>query len=69
MNPVMYGTLILAFSSDIFFCLRLFIGDLTALPIPMNNSPIPMNMHHNSIVAKNKKKKFWGGLNSDCFFF
>ena len=37
MNPVMYGTLILAFSSDFFFRRRLFIEDPTALPIPMNH--------------------------------
>ena len=35
-EPFTYGTLILAFSSDIFFCQMLFIGDLTELPIPMN---------------------------------
>ena len=36
-EPFMYGTLTLAFSSDIFFCRMLFIGDLTELPIPMNH--------------------------------
>jgi len=36
-EPFMYGTFISAFSSDILFCLRLFIGDLTALPIPIKH--------------------------------
>ena len=36
-KPFMYDTLILAFSSYIFFCQMLFIGDLTALPIPTNH--------------------------------
>ena len=37
MKHVMYGTLILTFSSDIFFRRTLFNGDLTGLSIPMNH--------------------------------
>ena len=36
-EPFMHGTLILTFSSDIFFRRTLFNGDLTGLSIPMNH--------------------------------
>ena len=52
-EPFMYGTLFQHLAVIFYFCRRLFIGDPTALPVPMN---------HYAVDEKNWKPIRWGSV-------